>query len=32
MSDKPVFDLEVFEERVRRNLGRVVFAARWRGK
>jgi hypothetical protein len=29
MSDKPAFDLEVFEERVRRNLGRVMFAARW---
>ena len=29
MSDKPTFDLEVFEERVRRNLGRVMFAARW---
>jgi uncharacterized protein (TIGR00645 family) len=29
MSDKPAFDLEAFEERVRRNLGRVMFAARW---
>ena len=29
MSDKLPFDLDIFEERVRRNLGRVMFAARW---
>jgi uncharacterized protein (TIGR00645 family) len=29
MSDKPTFDLDALEDRVRRNLGRVMFAARW---
>jgi len=29
MSDKPPLAIELFEERVRRNLTRVMFAARW---
>jgi uncharacterized protein (TIGR00645 family) len=29
MSDRSAFDIEAFEERVRRNLGRAMFAARW---
>jgi uncharacterized protein (TIGR00645 family) len=29
MSDNPPLPIEVFEERVRRNLTRVMFAARW---
>jgi uncharacterized protein (TIGR00645 family) len=29
MNDKPPFAIEVFEQRVSRNLGRAMFAARW---
>jgi uncharacterized protein (TIGR00645 family) len=28
-SDKPAFDIEALEQRIQRNLGRVMFAARW---
>jgi uncharacterized membrane protein YqhA len=29
MSDKPLLNVDVIEERIRRNLGRVMFTARW---
>ncbi len=29
MSDKPPFSIEVIEQRIQRNLGRAMFAARW---
>lgn len=29
MSDKPTFSIEVIEQRIQRNLGRAMFAARW---
>jgi uncharacterized protein (TIGR00645 family) len=29
MTDRPTFDIEVIEARIRRNMGRVMLAARW---
>src|SRR5579863_9680511 len=29
MSDRPAYDIDVIEARIRRNMGRTMFAARW---